>query len=160
MNCLNTEEKIRLSNISKESWCQATMPQIFSLLFLYFPSSFLSSFTTSFHHFNCHSLSSLCLIFPPFFSLSSILLSDCCFAIFSHMLSSVGTVWPRTNEKNLNTFPICVCLCPTLNIHTNNSESIFSSHAEIYWLTDLFFRCYAFVCLQLHLLCHTEQLPV
>lgn len=32
MNCLNTEEKISLSNISNESWCQTTMPQIFSLV--------------------------------------------------------------------------------------------------------------------------------
>lgn len=95
------------------------MPQIFSLLFLCFPSCFLSSFTTSFHHFNCHSLSALCLIFfplpsfpyPPSFSLIGALLSlVTCFHLWEQC--------DRGQRRRTSTPSLFVCVCVLHSIYT------------------------------------------
>lgn len=95
-----------------------------SLLFLYFhnPPSYVPSFPLStiltiilFHP--CAWFSSFPR--PPSFSLIGTLLR--CF--FSHRLSSMGTVWPRTNEKNLLVQHLhYLWLCLTHDIGTNHTD--------------------------------------
>lgn len=72
------KEGTRLGNVSKEPRFQAIEPQIFA------PSSVSSSFSSSFHHFNSHSLSSTGgMLRAPSFSLIGALPT---------LESSVGTV--------------------------------------------------------------------
>lgn len=135
MNCLNIKGTIRLSHISKEMWCQAgwkgsaALPQIFSLLCLCFPSSLLSSFTTSFNQFNYHSFISSHNFFPcpPSSSPIGALLSlDACFHL-----------WEKCDWEPLSPPPsLFLCVLVLHNTYTPITWNL--SHAEIYRLSRFF----------------------
>lgn len=131
------------SNISNESWCQTRMPQI-ALLFPHLAIAPLLIIVTVilFHLF--------ARFHPPSSSPSSLSFS-LIGAIISHML------FPVTKHEGKDPQHLLPGLCPLR--HSQLKEPIFPQRARVSILTHLFFS-YLLKSLLLHLLCHTEQLPV